>query len=84
MDHLEVPVFEALVTRRPDGVRRLVEAGLLPEGYALERVTVVVELRARRRSTASAALEDIDWEQLMRHDAYRRVRGALRQVGWGS
>ena len=72
--NLTITVFEALQWRQPSALLRLVNAGLLSPAFTLERSDHVISYEGRLREI----------ERLMAHDAYRRVRGAIRQVRWAS
>ena len=71
-EDLTVPVFERLRCCRPQTLAALVNAGLLDPAFALYRDETIVSYEGRLLAI----------ERLMTHDAYRRVRGAIRQVRW--
>ena len=76
---MTVTVFERLQATQPRVLEALVLLGLLSPGLEPENRWPEADGTGRPQ-----ALAEGDIEELMRHDSYRRVRGALRQMGWGS
>jgi len=61
-------VWKLIDLVRTESLVALVEAGLLSRDFTMDE--------------PPEERPEPGYEKLMRHDAYRRERGALRQVGW--
>ena len=68
---LALPVWVLVLHRQPEVLEAMADAGYLSPAFP-----------PPGGDTISPAIRLGDIERLMGHDAYRRVRGALRQVRW--
>lgn len=74
-------MFEYLWEMQRGAILYFLERGLLSKNFVAAMLRGPDVARSESKNE-EGHLEFHDYERLMRHDAYRRVRGAIRQIRW--